>query len=220
MSNLNEIITRVREILTDPNASRFSDTVLEEGVKQAMQRINDRLPQVLEAEITVAESGRNQPLAGLSDPIYLISIGYPVSQSETSKLEPEIQFSYRMQSGQPIVHFLGNLCPQAGEKMTVCYAARHTLSGLEDDLTTTLPDGVLTGLVNGAAGHACILRAHALTEASGVRRGEVAQLLQIAQLRLDLFEKNLADLKVFQEFGFPPGFSLDQWDTQHKRSTF
>ena len=79
MSNLNEIISRVREMLNDPSALRFSETVLEEGVRQAMQTINDRLPQVLETEVTVAESGRNQPLAGLSDPIYLISIAYPVS---------------------------------------------------------------------------------------------------------------------------------------------
>ncbi len=216
MSNLNELIIRVREILNDPSALRFSETVLEEGVRQAMQRINDRLPQVLETEVPVVESGRNQPLTGLSDPIYLISIAYPVSASETCELEPEVQFSYRMQAGQPIVHFLGSLVPQAGEKLSVSYAARHTLSGLEGALSTTLPDGVLTGLVNGAAGHACLLRAHALTEASGVKSSEVAQLLQIAQLRLDLFEKNLADLKVFQEFGFPPGFSLDQWDARHE----
>jgi hypothetical protein len=40
----------------------------------------------------------------------------------------------------------------------------------------------------------------------------VGQLLQIAQLRLDLFQKNLAEQKVYQEFGFPRGFALDDWD--------
>jgi len=117
-----------------------------------------------------------------------------------------------MENGQPVVRFLGSSVPQAGDPLRVTYAAPQVLSGLDSAVDTTLPESALTAIVNGTAGHAALLRAHALLEASGGSPGEVDRLLQIAQLRLDIFEKNLADLRIFQEFGFPQGFALDQWD--------
>lgn len=219
MSQLSELITRVRGMLEDPLGLRFSDQLLEEGVRQALQEVNDHLPQVLETEINVNTSGRDQPLTGLSCPLYLIHIRYPVSAAPECQLEPEVQFSYRMQAETPMVHFLGNAIPQEGERMIICYAARHTLAGLDGAATSTLPEEALTALVIGAAGHACVLRVHTVSEAQGVRSGEVNQLLQIAQLHLDRFEKNLNGLKVLQEFGFPRGFALDKWDDSYKRSS-
>jgi len=210
MFTLTELIARVRTLLNDPNSLRFSDETLQEGARHALQTFSDRLPRELELEFTVVESGRSQTLSGLDAPLYLMHIAYPASTSDL--LEPDANFSYRMLDGQPVVHFLGGLVPQAGELLRVAYAAPHTLGGLDAPAETTLPDGAFTAMVNGTAGHASLLRAHALLETSGVRPGDVDRLLKLAQLRLDLFEKNLADLQIFQEFGFPPGFALDQWD--------
>jgi hypothetical protein len=208
---LSQIIARLREVLADPAALRYSDAHLEEAIRQAMQEIDNRLPRVVETSMTVANDGRDQPLSGLDDPIYLLSIRY-TSSSGSLELEPEVQFSYHMSAGQPLVHFIGSLVPRMGDTLSVSYAACHTLSGLDSAITTTLPDGLQTALVNGAAGHACLQRVHALHGTTGAKPGEVGQLLQIAQLRLDLFQKNLAEQKVYQEFGFPRGFALDDWD--------
>jgi len=206
-----DVLTRLREVLSDPSSVRFPDVMLEEAVRQALREVDGILPQVVENEISIAASGRDQPLPGLVDPLYLISVSLPVGD-ETCALEPEVGFTYRMSGGQWVVHFIGGLLPQPGQILKVTYASRHTLSGLDSVSTTTLPEGLITALVNGAAGHACLLRAHALNGVNGVKPGEIGQLLQIAQLHLDLFQKNLNDQKVYQEFGFPPGFTLDQWD--------
>lgn len=212
---LSQIITRLREVLSDPSALRFSDASLEEGIRQAMQEIDNRLPQVIEASVTLASDGRDQPLAGLDNPLYLISIRY-TGVDRTLDLEPEVQFSYRMSAGQPVVHFVGEIEPRTGDALLVTYAACHTLSGLDSAGSTSLPNGMQTALVNGAAGHACLQRVHMLQEKMGAKPGEISQLLQIAQLRLNMSEKNLQGQKIMQEFGFPRGFALDQWDHRER----
>ena len=212
MFTLTELITRVRTLLSDPTALRFSAEVLQEGARNALQALSDRLPRELELDLNAVQSGRIQPFSGLTSPLYLMRIGYPVAGGNINQLEPEVNFSYRMEDGQPVVHFLGSPVPQTGDLIHVIYAAPHTLSGLDAAAETTLPEGALAALVNGTAGHASLLRAHALLETSGGRPGEVDSLLKVAQIRLDIFEKNLADLRIFQEFGFPQGFALDQWD--------
>ncbi len=212
MLTLTDIINRTRTVLSDPVSLRFSDELLQEAVSNAMQTLSDRLPREEHIDFIVAISGRNQALAGLALPLYLIDIRISILPDDETVLEPDLHFTYRMIDGQPVIHFLGELIPQAGQTLQVAYAACQTLSGLDGADTSTLPDGAFTALVNGAAGHACLLRSHMLLETSGVKPGEVDHLLQLAQLRLDLFEKNLDDLRIYQEFGFPQGFTLDKWD--------
>ena len=206
-----DVVTRLREVLSDPLGTRFPDAMLEEAVRQALREVDGTLPRVIEDEMTISSSGRDQPLPGLVDPLYLISLSLPAGD-ESCALEPEVGFTYRISGGQGVVHFVGGLVPQTGQILKVTYASRHTLNGLDAALVTTLPEALITAVVNGAAGHACLLRAHSLHGVSGVKPGEIGQLLQIAQLRLDLFQKNLNEQKVYQEFGFPPGFALDPWD--------
>jgi hypothetical protein len=74
-------------------------------------------------------------------------------------------------------------------------------------------------LVNGAAGHACLLRAVSLSGAYGAHPNEVTRLMEISRLRLEQFSTAIGSLKTLQEFGFPPGVYLDNEDT-HGRSTF
>lgn len=212
MLTLTDIINRTRTVLSDPASLRFSDELLQEAVSNAMQTLSDRLPRDEHIDFIVTISGRNQVLAGLVLPLYLIDMRTSLSSEDEAILEPDLNFTYRMVDGQPAIHFLGDFIPQAGQTLQVAYAACQTLSGFDGADTSTLPDGAFTALVNGAAGHACLLRSHLLLETSGVKPGEVDRLLQLAQLRLDLFEKNLADLRIYQEFGFPQGFTLDKWD--------
>ena len=213
--NIAQIITRVREILADPGALRFSDASLEEGIRLALQEIDHSVPQVMESVMTLETNSRNQAFPSLVKPLYILSIRCNNGDGEV-EFEPEVGFSYRMNGEQPMVHFIGPRVPGAGDTLTVVYAACHTISGLDEASSTSLPEGLAGALVNGAAGQACLLRVHALHGTTGAKPGEIGQLLQIAQLRLDLFQKNLADQKVFQEFGFPPGFRLDQWDHRER----
>lgn len=88
------------------------------------------------------------------------------------------------------------------------------LQVLDGAAETSLPAAYESAVVNGAAGHACLLHATRLVESYGARSNESPRLIEISRLRLDGFERTLNSLKVLQEFGFPPGFALDDEDSQ------
>ena len=114
--------------------------------------------------------------------------------------------------------FKGRHRPLSGEKLRISYAVGYTLTGLDDAETTTLPSRAESALVGGAAGHAALLRASALIEAYGPRSSEITQLMEVSRQRLEEFSKALASLKMLQEFGYPPGFRLDEVDSPGKRA--
>jgi hypothetical protein len=200
MTPLSEVKTRVRQVLEDSAAKRFSDGMLESAIRQALNGINERLPLTVIHEVTVTTPGRDQPLTGLEDCLYLICLTYPAESSTARELEPETQFTYYLKDGVPTVHFAGEVLPQAGEHIRVRYAAQNRIDGLDGAETTTLPEACESALVNGSAGYACLLRAGSVVEAFNVRPGEAASLLETGHLWLDIFERALG------------GFALDPWD--------
>lgn len=212
MSDLSALISRVRQTLVDPDGKRFSDVLLTTAMRQALEQIDQSLPRNLVSDVTAAASSREQPLNGLTGCLFLVKLVYPAASDGKRELEPETQFSYVMRDGIPTVHFYGEVIPQAGEVLLVHYAAQNTIEGLDDALSTTLPEVCEPALVNGAAGCACALRAGSLVEAYGTRPVESAQLMETSRYWMDLFDQALDGLKVLQEFGFPPGFALDGWD--------
>ncbi len=212
MSDLTALISRVRLALDDAGSKRFSDALLTTAMRQALEQIDQRLPRTCVSEVTVAASGREQPLSGLTGCLFLMRLVYPYGSPGKRELEPETQFSYVMRDGVPSVHFYGDILPQAGEVLQVHYAAQNTIEGLDGALSTTLPEICEALLVNGAAGCACALRAGSLVEAYGTRPAETAQMMEASRYWMDLFSRGLDGVKVLQEFGYPPGFALDCWD--------
>lgn len=213
MTTLNELLTRVRTALQDATGTRFSSGLLEEAVHLALDEISQSCPLMVDTPLTIATAGRDQLITGVVDPLFLVKLVCADGQ----QLEPEVQFSYTLQAGQPVVHFLGSRIPQAGDVFTVTSALRHTLSGLEGSPSTTLPDGFISALVIGAAGQACLLRVGALAESYGGRSQETARLIDLSRLLLDQFQKQVEGMKILQEFGFPPGFALDHWDSKNRK---
>ena len=209
MRNLYSVKTDVRQALEDPDGKRYTDDLLETAVRQALDEINLRLPRTLSAEISIETTSREVPLPGLTDWLYLVCVTLADGRME---LEPDAGFTYFLKDGEPVLRFTGDKIPQAGETLSVVYAAANTLAGLDEVETTTLPDACESALVTGAAGQACLLRAGALAESYGSHPRETAGLLESGRLRLELFTRSLDGLKVMQAFGFPPGFALDQWD--------
>lgn len=216
MTKLDDINTRLRDLLEDSAANRFSDDLLATALRQALDEINQRLPRILSAAFTVTTSGRDQSLAALTDCRYIISVTIPEESGSAQELEPETCFTYMLVNGTPTLHFLGSYLPVAGERLLICYTAGYTIEGFESQLTTTLPAALDGALVNGAAAQACILHAGNLVGRYGSDTQESARLMEIGQLWRGTFENTLNGLKVMQEFGFPPGFALDQWDRVRK----
>ena len=212
MNNLASTITRIRQLLDDAEGDRFGDELLENAIRITLSGIDEKLPRVTAVEHTLVTTGRDQTLTGLTRPLYLIEVKRVTDPSSESEEALLTEYAYTLGASEAALHFSGNTVPQAGEKLRLKYASQNTLSGLDDEATTTLPDPAAVALELGSAGNACLLRAAAISEAYGARPGESNRLLDQSRLWQEQFQRALTSLKSLQEFGFPPGFALDQWD--------
>ena len=212
MTKLTELKASVRLLLEDASAARFSDNLLQTALRQALDGLNARLPLLKSLDFLITTPGRDQALSGLNGCRYLVSLDWITPAGVEKSLEAGSQFSYLLLESGPVLHFSGADYPQPGDTLNLRYAADHTIEGLDGATTTSLAASCETALVNGAAGHACRLRAASLVERPGSRLEDTARLVEIGRLWLEAFERGLGSLRILQDFGFPPGFSLDQWD--------
>jgi hypothetical protein len=204
-------------VLEDPTNKRFDNATIEEGVRLALDLLDQHQPNIAVCTLTLSSGGRDQPVSCLGGCMYLVAVALDRSGSGSRELEPESAFSYAFRDGVPMLHFSGKIIPRSGDVLRITYAASHRLSGLDAAVTTTLPDAAVSALVNGAAAQACLLRAGLLAETYGARPEETVRLLELSRLLLERFEQGLSQLKTLQEFGFPPGFALDADDRQTGR---
>ena len=214
MTTLASIKPRILQVLEDPAGTRFASGLVDEALRLALDALDQRLPRLASEDILVTVSGRDQPLTNLNECLYLVCLTLSSGDVPVSEMEPETGFSYFFHDALPTLHFSGRVYPKAGQTLHLTYAARHSLQGLDGAVETSLPAAYETALVNGAAGQACLLHAARLVESYGARSDETSRWMEISRLRLDEFERTLNNLKVLQEFGFPPGFALDGSDSQ------
>lgn len=213
MTTLAEINTRTRALLDDSLAQRFSDSLLEAALGLALEELEQRAPYISSVTHIVTTPGRDQSLPGLSGCRYLISVTVPQADGSSRRLEPETCFTYLLSDGVPALHFLGSRVPIAGDQLLIQFAAGYTISGYKGALATTLPAELVTALTNGTAAHACFLHAASLIESYGGRGNESTRWMETGRQWQTSFERSLGTLKTLQDFGFPPGFAFDRWDT-------
>lgn len=217
MITLETLEPRILQVLEDTSGKRFDSGTLEEAIRQALDLLDRKLPNIAVSTFTVSDTGRDQAIDGLTNWMYLVSLCLNPESSGRRELEPESEFTYRTTDGQPLLHFSGRRYPNSGDILRVTYAAKHSLSGLDDATETTLSDACTNALVCGAAGQACLLRAGFLSEAYGARPAEATRLLEMSRSLMERFEQSLTQFKALQEFGFPPGFVLDADDRRTGR---
>lgn len=213
MQTLASIKERVRLILGDAAGDRFGEDLLDCAIRQALTRVDERLPLVRMSELVISTPGRDQTLEGLDNPLYLVKV---MRLAGADGIEEEIRggYTYTLNGSTGNLHFGGVDFPAVGEMMQITYAAANTLSGLEDVETTSLPESAASALEMLAAGMACLLRAAAVAESYGARAGESARMVEQSRLWMELANQNLEKLTSLQEFAFPAGFALDEWDQE------
>jgi len=214
MITLASVKTRVLQVLDDTTGVRFVTGLVDEAIRMAMDVINQKLPRMATLELTIATTGRDQVVFGLEDPLLIVGVCLSSDDQLTRELQVNSEFSFYILNDAPTLHFSGKRVPQAGDKLTITYAARHNLDDLDGEIATTFPEAYVTALVNGAAGYACQIRATRLIETYGARSEEASRTLEISKLRLDGFESLVNNLVAIQDFGFPPGFALDKDDSR------
>lgn len=212
MQTIESIKTRIRQILDDAAGDRFSDTLLENAIRQALARLDEKLPLLRSVDHLITTAGRDFTLPAMDHPLYLMEVVIVPATTGGCFQEVKTGYSYTLQGSTGSLHFNDTCFPGAGETLRVTYAAQNTLTGLDGATETSVPDAASTALETGSAGFACLLRAASLAEAYGARAGESARLVEQSRLWQQLSDESLNKLKTFQQFEFPGGFSLDQWD--------
>jgi hypothetical protein len=163
--------------------------------------------------VTFAAAGAEQPLDGLEcPPLYLLEVIHPYPAPDGVKgARPACTLAYI--DGSPVLSFSDGTIPAAGEQARLTYAARHTLAGLDDVETGSLPEAHGGVLTLGAAVFAALQRIHCLAGSIGAPPAEPERLRELAEKYLERFNLELFSLKSVQPVqGFPAGFNLDEWD--------
>jgi hypothetical protein len=212
MINLESIKNRVRQILDDADANRFSDELLENAIRLTMQRIDEKIPLVRSVDFTVTTSGRDQTISGMQHPLYVIQVVQLQVPSTGGEKKIRSRYAYTLEAETATFHFSGTWFPRCGITLRVEYGAQNTLSGMDGAESSSLPEAAATALETGAAGYACLLRAVSVSEAYGARPGESARLVEQSQIWADTSSQLISKLRNLQEFSYPVGFALDGWD--------
>ena len=211
MPTIEDIRNRVRQILDDASGDRFSSAMLENAIRQALARLDEKLPLIRNLEQPITTPGRDVTFTGLVHPLYLVEVCI-MPEAESHAREVKTGFSYTLQDTSGSLHFNDPVVLSVGGCLRVTYAAQNTLTGLDGSVETSLPDAACAALETSAASFACLLRAASLAETYGARVGESARLVEQSKLWKQLSEESLSKLKTFQPFEFPDGFALDPWD--------
>ncbi len=165
----------ILERVGDAQGARFSDALLRQAVRQALDAYSAALPRWLACECIAVLDGAEQPLTEVTSFLTIVGVEFPPGFDRPD-------FCVRMDDGVRL-SFYGRPFPQTGDTLRVVYTAVHTLAGLDEALGTTVNPAHMDLLADGAAALALLLRAAALAETPN-RRPEDAQHL-LARGRAD-----------------------------------
>lgn len=215
LTNLSTLTTRLLLILGDnpSTPTRYLAALTNESFRQAIAEYSFAQPLIVTATVTVTVAGRDQSLATLLRLVNVTQILYPWVD-DTTEINPLQQYYLFFSNGAPIVHIGGTRVPAVDEKLRVTYAATHLLDGLDDAAIFTIPAVHFNLILQGAAGHAAILRSTLIVEAYANRDPDTNQVHAFGVEMLAAFRQQLHALHT--QAGRQPlpanGFKLDQWD--------
>ena len=218
MTALAAFRSRIRLLLGDPDADRFTSNLIDESLRQALDQYTKSWPQIKSASHTVTAAGRDQDLTlTITEPLLtILQVIYPY---DAAILTPSYTTAYYFTFGAaPILHLSGDAVPQVGQKISLTYAAPQYIKDLDTATTTTVHATHEGILCLGAAGYANIMRSSEISEAYGSRASDLSQLVEIGKAFLATFTDALSRLhyehqahRTVTPLG---GWSLDAWDGQ------
>jgi hypothetical protein len=224
------LMDRICEAVGDPSKARYSEAVIMEGLRLALEEYSRAVPQIKETTITVEDPGRDQIVTGVSDLLYFLGVFFPVEAGSAPEIES--YYAYLRDGAQWISIEPPARVPQVGDVIKITYAALHTIVGLgpsggapaepeepeeePEEEPTTIPLADFGLLVQGAAGHAMSIRADSIIESYGKRTPQ-DDTFQAAKRRLDDFRRRLRGRKGPEMPAAPFGgvWKMDRWDGNH-----
>jgi len=180
---------------------------IDEGIRWALHRYNEVLPDQTIASLTLASSGREVDISSITDEIEILRVWWDYDSSDPE--HPPRWRDFKVWPGS-ILYIDDPNEPQSGDTVRIWYTRMHTVNGLDGAATTTLPDDAETLLVTGAS--AVATQERQLEDPS---RYVPRKLQDWADARLREFERGLkaaSRRRAARHSGIATMPPLDRWD--------
>ncbi len=165
--DLTGVIARVRAALMD-DGTIFTDAVVTEAVRAALDEYSEAAPQGMETVITLPGDGREVALDALTGLTSVTRVWWPYDSDGSESWPPNAVTGFTLwwDDARPVL-FLDardGATPAAGDELRLWYTRAHTVEGLAGASVTTVPEADLSLLVLGATGFALLARSYDQTE--------------------------------------------------------
>ena len=193
MSALAAYRSRIHLILGDTAADRYSQDLVDEAIRQALDQYSRAWPQILSASHTVATAGRDQSLSAITGLQTILQVIYPYTATVTT---PDYFTGYYLTFGPtPSIHISGDSVPAVGQIIRITYTKAHAIKDLDTGTATTVLDSHEGILCTGSAGFAALMRSSEVSESYGSRASDLNQLADIGKSYLEVFYDYLRKLQ-------------------------
>lgn len=162
MTTLASLRGRIEQILVDVDNSIWTQDVLDEGIRQALDEYSKVNPREVIDTLTFSSDTRELDVSSISGLLGVERIWLPYTSS--SPEHPPTWRNFEYWSDSQTVYFPDLSEPSSGDVARIFYRATHTISGLDAATITTLLEDDETLLCIGGAGHAATARAVDLIE--------------------------------------------------------
>lgn len=165
--DLTAIVARVRAALMD-DGTIFSDAVVTEAVRAALDEYSEAAPAAVETVITLPGAGREIALDALTGLVSVTRVWWPYRTADGEAWPPNAVTGFTLwwDDARPVLFLdaLEGAIPAAGDELRLWYARAHTVQGVSEASVTTVPAAELSLLVLGATGFALLARSYDQTE--------------------------------------------------------
>ncbi len=163
MQTIAEYRSNCLTILGDAGGRRYSESMLDMGIREALQSYQQYCPRRMTFKQRVTGiDGETVILQPLPE-------GCTVLTARTDAGDWLTFAEYRTDTGLELHCYGASSLPAVGDVLTMEVSCPHMIKGLSGAAMTTVPDGHALMLCTGAAGYAMRIRARSVTEVFGKR---------------------------------------------------
>lgn len=182
-------------LLGDETGRRFSDAILDMGLREALVSYGQYCPLVetVQGRVVSCENG-----AAVVPWMFPLSV---VPRCVRRKRSDEVlRCGMEVREGKLLLSCYEWNVPDVDEVLEMELPVLHTIKGLDEGKVTTVPDGHDLILCGGAAGYAMRMRARSVTEVFGKRPEDREALSSQANRLIGDFTKALKEISLFVSF--------------------
>ncbi len=172
MKTISDYRSETLVLLGDTAGRRYSETILDTAVRQALDLLRKYLPdKETEAVTAAAREGQEIVLnwcpASTAEILTIRNAGGTVLTAA----------DYRTGARTYLQFYNTPSVPEVGDTLTIELGLPHRIKGLDGSETTTVPEDLMLTVCTGAAGYALQIRARSVTEVFGKRPEDTERLL-------------------------------------------